>query len=306
MIYTYTGTDSFRLQQAIQTLQSKFVHEHGDLALERYDGDEVPFDSVIAAVSSLPFLASKKLVIVRNLSKNKQATEEVRVLLDAVLEEVDLLLIESKPDKRTTFYKTLQKNTQFELFDELDKYGSAQWVVEHATGLGVQIDRRTAEFLVDRVGANLQLLDKELQKLSALTDNIEQTHIEEQTLPTLQSSVFDLLEAAASGDSKRALELYEEQRLQKVEPQAVWAMCIWQLHVFALVSTSKSANSQQISQEARISPYVATKALVSVKKLGAPRIRKLVHLLRKYDVRSKREMLDMDEVVRFFLVSVAA
>src|SRR3546814_19438404 len=64
-------------------------------------------------------------------------------------------------------------------------------------------------------------------------------------LLTPQSTIFELLDAALSGNTRRALELYEEQRSMKVEPQQIIAMLAWQLHVLAVVKAAGERRSEE-------------------------------------------------------------
>lgn len=305
MIYAYVGTDSYQLQQAIQKLQDDFGAQYDEIGIERLDAEEVSFGTILDAASSLSFLSAKKLLIVRNISKNKELLESLEILFEQTSEQVDLVLVESRPDKRTSWYKLLQKQAGFLAFDTLDRRATISWLLHRATQVGVSINTQSAEILVDRIGINLHQIDTELQKLRHVSGNVSRADIELHTQPTLQSSVFQLLDAAAAGNDMEALRLYDELILQKIEPQAVWAMCIWQVHIFAVVATSTTTNSAQIARDAGISPFVASKALTAITHLGRSRVKQLVALLRRYDIRLKQESLDISEVIRYFIVSVA-
>ena len=47
------------------------------MGLQRIDGEEVEYDAIREALESLPFLASKKLVVLRAPSANKEFVEKV-------------------------------------------------------------------------------------------------------------------------------------------------------------------------------------------------------------------------------------
>ncbi len=57
---------------------------------------------------SLPFLASKKLVVLRAPSANKQFVEQVETILASVSDTTDVIIIEPKLDKRSAYYKFLK------------------------------------------------------------------------------------------------------------------------------------------------------------------------------------------------------
>src|ERR1700674_2545728 len=120
MIITLTGQNSYSLQLELHKLASGFVSEHGNLALERIDGEDKSFSHIQEAITSLPFLADKKLVVLRTPSTNKQFAEKFEQLLDDIPETTELIIVEPKLDRRLTYYKSLKKKTDFREFPELD------------------------------------------------------------------------------------------------------------------------------------------------------------------------------------------
>src|ERR1035437_9319822 len=120
MIVALTGSNFFGLRRRLDELTSKFVAEQGELALERIEAEGVDLQAVLDAVQSLPFLASRKMVVVRDLSANKPAAEAVEQIISSTEETTDLIIYEPEPDKRTSYFKVLKSQTQLEEFSELD------------------------------------------------------------------------------------------------------------------------------------------------------------------------------------------
>src|SRR3954463_24836 len=100
MIVTLSGENSFALQQELRKLADAFLAEHGDMALERVDGEEAEFVRIQEALTSLPFLSNKKMVVLRSPSANKKFVEEAETLLAEVPETTDVVIVEPKLDKR--------------------------------------------------------------------------------------------------------------------------------------------------------------------------------------------------------------
>jgi DNA polymerase-3 subunit delta len=229
MVISLVGNNFFALHKRLKELVGKFVSEHGDLALERIDAEEVHPQAILDALQNLPFLATKKMVVVRALGANKQASELIEQIINSAGDDTDLILYEPATDKRTVFYKTLKSKTQLEELSELDARGLVSWLVDAATARGGELTSADANYLVERAGTDQSLLSNELDKLIIYNAKITRKNIDLLTDPLPQSKVFDLLDAAFSGRKSRALELYAEQRAQKIEPQAILAMIAWQV-----------------------------------------------------------------------------
>ncbi len=305
MIVVLTGENDVLRQQELMQLVGGFVTEHGDMALERLDGEEANYERMHEAVQSLPFLSPKKLVVLRRPSANKEFTEKFEALLADTAETNDVVLVEPMLDKRLAYYKALKKLPGFHEFSVLDGNGLARYLSDYAKEQGATLRSSDARLLVDRVGLNQLTLQHEVDKLVAYDSKITRQSIELLTERTPQSSIFELLDAALGGQTKKAMALYQEQRALKVEPQQIIAMLVWQLYILALVKTAKDRSADDIAREAKISPFTVRKTQGLARNISLPQLKKLVAELREFDVRLKSEGIMADEVVQYYLINLA-
>lgn len=299
------GVNWFGVKARLDELTSSFISEHGDLALERLDGEEVTYEQILGAVESLPFLAAKKMVVVYNLSANKQASENLETLIEKAGDSTDLLIVESKLDKRGVYYKGIKKLKGFEEFNELDEYGLTDWLIKQAEKSGAKLSKSDARYLVERAGSSQAALAHELEKLIQYNPEIARANIELLVNEVPTSTVFNLIDKAFAGDLKAALRIYDEQRAQKVEPQAMLAMLVWQMHVVALCSAAGQKNSSEIASETSLNSFVVGKSQAIAQKMGRTKINKFLELLRDIDYTSKWQTYNYDEAMRFAIVSLA-
>jgi DNA polymerase-3 subunit delta len=304
MITTLTGSNHFALYQERQKLVNEFLQEHGDIALERLDGEETSYDRIAEAVQSLPFLASKKLVVLKTPGAQKQFQEKINELVENIPETTDLVIVEPKLDKRLAYYKTLKKKTDFRQLDQLEARDLARWLVEQAKAQSAELALADANYLVERIGANQELAANELEKLISFDPEVTRQTIDLLTEPTPQSTIFELLDAAFAGNQKRTVELYKEQRALKVEPQQIIAMLAWQLHVLAVVKAAGDKASNEIAREAKLSPFVVQKTQRIASKLSLDEVKKLVRDALELDVRLKSQSIDADEALQYFLLTI--
>lgn len=302
---TLTGENDFARGQELRQLLADFTAEHGDLAVERIDGEDTEFVRIQEALTSLPFLANKKMVILNHPAASKEFCEAADTLLAELPESTELLLVEPKFDKRSSVYKLLKTHTDYREFSGLKDRALAAWLAAEAKSLGAELSISDAQYLIGRLGEDQQLLRHELEKLSLFDHKINRSTIDILTEPSPQSSIFDLLDAAVGGHTQRALELYNEQRQLQVEPQRILAMFAWQLHLLATVKWGGKRSPDAIAAEAHISPYVVRKSQNLTKRLDPQRIKALVAELLSIDLRSKRQNLDLDDALKFFVLQLA-
>lgn len=304
MTTVLTGENSFLLRAELNRLIGLFEAEYTDMGLEQLDGEEASYDKIREALESLPFLASKKLVVLTQPSSNKEFLEKSAELLASVPETTDVILVEPKLDKRLSYYKFLKKNAQMNEFKEPDQRGLVEWATSWAELGGGSLSANDARYLVERVGQNQQLLSHEITKLITYNPQINRQAIDLLTDKTPQSTIFELLDAALNGQSQKALELYDQQRFLKVEPQQILALLAWQLHVLAIVKTAASRSSSEIAKQAKINPYVVSKSQNLAKKLSLMQIKRLISQSLELDIKLKSQPIDADQALTNLLVSI--
>lgn len=119
-----------------------------------------------------------------------------------------------------------------------------------------------------------------------------------------QSRVFELLDAAFEGNKKRALKLYDEQRAQKVEPQAIMAMISWQLYLLGIVKYSGGKQAGEVAADLSMNPYPVSKAARLASKLSEEKLKSLVNEAYKIDWKSKTSALNLDEALKTYIVTM--
>jgi len=289
VITTLTGANEVLRQDALKRIVDGFVTEHTDISLERLDGEEVNYARMCEAVQSLPFLAARKLVVLRTPGSNKEFVEHY----------------EPKLDKRLGYYKQLKKLTNFRDFTRLDGNGLIRYLADYAKEQGGSLSSGDARMLVERVGTNQLMLQHEVDKLLAYAPQITRANIELLTDRTPQGSIFELLDAAFAGNPQKAMRLYDEQRDARVEPQQVIAMLVWQLHILTIAKAAGSRSADAIAKETRLNPFTIHKSLDLSRRISPARLKQLISELRVFDVRLKSESLNADEVVRYYLLAIA-
>lgn len=304
MIVTLTGENEVGRQKELHRITTAFVTEHGDMGLERIDGEEAGYGQMLGAVQSLPFLAARKLVILRGPSANKEFVEKFEQFLGEVAETNDVVLVEAKLDKRLAYYKALQKRTDFKEFTIMDTNALVRFLTDYAQQAGGEMAAPTARWLIDRVGTNQLSLQHEVDKLLAYNPKIDRASVELLTDKTPQSSIFDVLDAAFAGNSSLAFQRYKEQRALRVEPRQIIAMLAWQLYILALVKTAKDRSADQIARDSHMKPFVIRKTQNLARHVSMQQLRKYIAELHHFDVRLKTESLLADEVVQYYLLTL--
>lgn len=302
MITTLTGKNSHALQASLQKLVEDARKQSGEFGVERFDASETDVDILLQAVQSLPFLSSRKLVIIKDIQSNAQILERIAELVDRTAESVDVVIVEPKLDKRKNSYKLLKKLTTMQEFTELNPRDLPRRIVQEVKSLGGSISLSDASYLMDRIGSNQQRLMREIEKLLIRSVDIDRHAIDEMTDQSVQSTIFSLLDAAFAGNRKQAIEIYREQRSARVDPQYILAMLTWQLTGLSLAVFSKTKSEQELVSVGQ-SPFTARKSLNLARNVSKADIRRMVKDLSELDAKIKTSA-DADSALELYLLSL--
>ena len=199
-------------------------------------------------------------------------------------------------------YKTLKKQTECQEFSELDPRELPRWLTAEAKRRGGEMAMSDAMYLVNRVGAVQQLLSSELDKLLLYNPHITRVTVDLLTEQAPLSSIFDLIDAAFAGNFSKALALYDDQRTQNVEPLAIEALFVWQLHVLLLLKAGGKRSPDTVASEAGISPYVAKKSASLATKRTLAELKNYVNKLLELEYTIKTQGVDADELMKNYIL----
>jgi DNA polymerase-3 subunit delta len=233
------GDDDFSVKQRAKALFEQWSAELGGMDHEIVEASANNAGEALTrlgrlreALNTLPFFGGAKAVWFRDCtflgddrtSASAAVTEELGHLAEELKvfrwDNVRLLISGAKPDKRRTFYKTVEKLGTVEAFnalsaDEKDWAGKAE---SEALRLFRAANRDIADNalaeLVTRVGPDLRALANEVEKLTLyLGDRAEATLADVQTMTPAQklARAFALGEALGERDLVKLLRVLDQE-----------------------------------------------------------------------------------------------
>ncbi len=305
-IFLFTGEDTYLLHEQITAWKEAFVKKHGDINLAILDATETPLNEVMAAVNAIPFLGDKRLIFIyglpdkpktRNADKVSKADEkrdeELKKLeadLDDVPETSVVVFVQSKPDKRKSFYKKLTAKAEVKEFNPLGGQALYSWAMQRAGKLGAKLDTYTAEYLTTQAGQNLWRLSTEIEKLVAYSagEPITRAMIDKLVVPTLEANVFKLTDALGVKDRRKAINQLHRSLAAGENLRQVFYMIVRQFRLLlqgsGYVSANKNPNPTGFAASLKLHPFVARNTLGQVKNFKGQELKKAYARLLEIDV----------------------
>jgi len=282
VITVLTGENSFESTRALEKIVATFRG-----SAEKFDGDSLELQQLPDLFMGGTLFASERLVIIRTVSDNKSLWDVLPEWLGRVSDDVHVVLIEPKPDKRTKTYKELKKYAtmrEFAPWGDRDVGLAEKWVGEEAERQGVGIDNKSTQLLVARVGLDQWQLFHALEKLAALGEITPQV-IEAVVDATPTENVFNLLDAALRGDARKVSEMIATlQRTQ--DPFMTFGLLSGQVFQLAALSVADKPLND-VAKEIGAHPYALGKLAPHAQRLGRRGAKKLVTLFAATDTEMK-------------------
>lgn len=214
-LYGLFGEEDFLVAQALEDfLASPAFSQNPSLNVERLHAQDTPPSRVLEGARTLPFLGSRRLVILQEMEAYK--AEQLNALLPYVEDPAPstcLVLAGAKLDSRTRLAKALAKAGKVHVFKKMWPRDLPPWLNQRAAARGKTLDREAAERLAELMGLGLGALDSEIEKLSLYVGGRARISAQDVAAVTGRGrlySIFDFTDALAAGHLHRALTSHDQ------------------------------------------------------------------------------------------------
>lgn len=320
-VYVLYGRDRFRMQGFVDYMTASLLsEEERSLGVVKVDTAETPIEEVVLEAETLPFFASRKLLIVRDQSllaagkegKVSHRPEELLRYLKEPLETSTIVFVvhADKLDERRKLVKQLKAQDALLHFDELEGKDLYRWIGKRAKDQNRTITEDAAELLVLRAGSNLHRVAQEVDKLCLYAGDggtIAKPDVELLTAASTEEDVFALVDAIATLQSGRALALYRELLLRREEPIKIAALLARQFRIFLQIKelSAQRFSPQQMAGQLGLHPYVVKLSLDKAGRFDVRTLGRLLSELADLDYRMKTGQIDKVLGLELFLISLS-
>ena len=233
-VLLFEGEEEQMKQDALAALRRSLLPEGLEEMNELLLEDPEP-DQVIAAAETLPFMADRRLIIIRDhpaLSGRSEADDRLVSWLPSVPASALLIFYcTGKPDTRKKLFTAVKKLGGIVSFNRLAGTELTRFITDTFRAAGKECDSRTADYLVFTVGNDAALLRSEIEKIAAYAadrPSVTAADVSALATPSIECTVFQLVDAVVAGQKKRALILMRNQLLNGTDPAAILSLLLRQ------------------------------------------------------------------------------
>ena len=246
-VYLLCGEQAYLRLQNKEKLTKALLGDGDAMNLSRYSGASVTALEVIEMAQTLPFFADRRVIVLENtgLFNPKAAARSVTGSKSSasISEEADklagfvpdipdtasIVFVEENVDKRGKLYKAILKSRKDELGEILecttpDEADLRAWTSGIFRRSGLSVNGRTLALFLSYTGEDMQNIAAEAEKLCCYCmgrKEITEQDIRDVCSPRIKDRIFDMIEAIAMRDRKKALEIYMELCALRTAPQVI-------------------------------------------------------------------------------------
>lgn len=306
------GEEGYLKKQYKDRFVRAMVRE-GDTVNYMYrEGAEVNVAEVIDQAETMPFFAEHRLIVLENTGLFKGAGD--RRLSDYIREMPDttyMIFVENEADKRGRLYKAVKETGYAAELGRQDERSLCRWITGRARDDGKELSPENALYFLNKTGTDMNTISTELEKVLTYAlerDIILKEDIDAVCVEQTGSNIFAMIEAAAAGRQREALDLYYGLLAAKEPPMRILFLMTRQYrYMFEIKSyAALGMGRAQIAQKTGLHPFVAGKYLEQSKKFEISQLRAVLEESADLEESVKTGKLADVLAVELFLIKYSA
>jgi len=292
--HLFYGPSEFLKENVLTKLRQKVLDPAvADFNLQVFYADEAGAEEIVEAARSVPFMAERRLVIVRRTELFRKVEQEKFLsYLDNPVASTYLIFVATDVNFRYPLFSRIRKEGTAVYFSPLRDNRVVPWLLATAREMGLKISHEACAYLHQIVGNSLMELYSELEKLSIRYGH-EPVGIEKvrQMATKMRAySIFELTDHISAKDCKKALETLRKLLEQggKDSALSILGMLNRQFRLLWRVKFMKARGAQKdIPQALGIPPFLARKLIIQVDNWSEAELREFLGNLCLVDSRLK-------------------
>ena len=315
-VYLFTGPEEYLKREAVKALECALLPA-GLEQLNETTLEGAQAAQIIEAAETLPFMCERRLVIVRDWApllsgKSRDEEGETARVLDWLKAPpascVVVFAMRGEADGRKKLTAALKKRGAEVRFEPLSDAELLRWASARLKPLGKRVSQQAISHLAFTAGRDLTRLSGEVDKLADyIGERAEITveDIEAVVSPSLEFSVFEMLDFLFAGDLARAERSLQTLLMGGQTCVGVFSMVVRQLRMLAhLALAQRAGNAAAVEKALKLHPYAARRAAAQARALDAEALLALYRQSVTADAEIKSGKLRDREALQLFMLKI--
>lgn len=309
--YLLYGEEGYLKRQYKDKLRAALAAPDDTMNVTRYEGKDTNPREVIDLAETLPFFAERRVILIENSGFFKNSCEELADYLAQPASATYFVFVEEEVDKRGKMYKAVKKAGRPVEFSTQSEELLTRWILGRLKKEGKNITGSVMRLFLEKTGSDMGNIDRELEKLICYTMGREVITAEDvEAIATEQTAnrIFDMVNAVAEHNQRRALDLYYDLLALKEPPMRIFYLLMRQFQILFTVRdmASKGFDNGAMAKRAGIPPFAVRRNVTQAKGFSMAQLRQALCDGADFEEAVKTGRMNDRMAVEVFLVKYSA
>ncbi len=306
-IYLLYGAEAYLKKQYKDRFIKAMLPDGDTMNYAYYEGKNTDIKEVIDLAETLPFFAERRLIVFEDTGFFKSSGADLADYISDMPATTYFIFIESEVDKRSKLYKAVKAKGHIVELDAQDENTLRKWVLSLVKKEGKQMDASDVAYFLNKVGTGMENITKELEKLVCYCIDravITRDDIDAVCVTQITSHIFEMVNAVANKDQRKALDLYYELLALKEPPMRILFLLIREYRILFQVKAllKQGYGRKEIASKAGLHPFAAGRYMDEAKRFHLRELRSVMEEGADIEQRVKTGLLTDSLAVELFLV----
>ena len=309
-VFLFTGNGGYLKEKAIEDLKSSLLgSSSSELNYKMFYGGETDAKEILGYVTTIPFLAAKRFVVVKYFEKLSQEDKDILIKYLKNPSESTCLVLETSDDNVLKEYVDIASHANICHFKDPAGAELTSWMNRFLFASGKKIEEEAIEVLKEMQGNNLLSLAQELEKLIVFIgerDTIKVSDVEEVVAKSLVSSVFDLTDAIEGKQVDRSVKIISDLIMGGKKPYEIIGLLCWHLKriLRAKDLQAKGEPDLHVAGILKIGKKHSDEFFKQANRLTVGQIRSKMRIILEADLDIKRSKYDPALILEFAVIKL--
>ncbi len=306
-VYLLYGEEGYLKKQYKERFIKAMLPEGDTMNYAFYEGKGTDVKEVIDLAQTLPFFAQRRLIVFEDTGFFKSAGGDLADYIKDMPETTYFIFLENEVDKRSRLYKAVKAKGRIVELSTQDEATLKRWIQGIVRREKKQMPEADTVYFLGKVGTDMENIQRELEKLVCYAidrESITREDIDAVCVTQISNHIFDMVDAVADRNQRRALDLYYGLLALKEPPMRILFLLIRQyrilFHVKALLR--QGYGRREIASKAGLHPFAAGKYMDQAKRFKAAELKEVMEDGADMEHRVKTGLLTDSLAVELFIV----
>ena len=311
-IYLLYGQEDYLKKQYKERFIKAMVPEGDTMNYSCYEGKKTDVKEIIDLAETLPFFSERRLIVFEDTGFFKTGGNDLADYISGGIPQTTyFIFVENEVDKRSRMYKAVKAKGHIVELGAQDENTLRKWVSGLVRKEKKEMSQPDIAYFLNKVGTDMENITKELEKLFCYCldrEVVTRKDVDAVCVTQITNHIFDMVNAVAATDQRKALDLYYDLLALKESPMRILALMSKEYRdLFHVKELSRQGYGRKdIASKAGLHPFVAGKYMDLAKKFQPGELRKVMEESADLEQRVKTGFMSDSLAVELFIVKQSA